>query len=167
MLIVDDDPRFTAVVSQPLDRAGYRIVSAVNGATALALTSLGVLSMAIVDLYLSNENGLELIAQLRHLQPDLPCLLWSGMLSASVQREAHRRGVLCFDKASDSIPSMLEELRNGGGPVHADDVSKEEVLRRYYVARVGMHGGVSQAARALGVSRSTIQRHLRPSDEDQ
>jgi transcriptional regulator of acetoin/glycerol metabolism len=57
---------------------------------------------------------------------------------------------------------MLEELRNGGGPVYADDVTKEEVLRRYYVARVGMHGGVSQAARALGISRSTIQRYLRP-----
>ncbi len=103
VLIVDDDPRFTAVVSKPLERAGYRVVTALNGAAALALAALGVLSMAIVDLCLNNENGLDLIAHLRQLQPDLPCVLWSGMLSASVQREAQRRGVLCFDKASDSI----------------------------------------------------------------
>jgi len=65
VLIVDDSPIVTQVLSFMIRKAGYNILSAVDGEKALELLDGRDIDLVITDLNMPNMNGLELISEIR------------------------------------------------------------------------------------------------------
>jgi two-component system NarL family response regulator len=66
VLVIDDDPAFMAAAESMLADAGYRVVQATDGSSAVRLLDLmrDDIDLAIVDLALPDINGFELIGAL-------------------------------------------------------------------------------------------------------
>ena len=80
LLIVDDEPLMTDMLSAYLVRYGYHIVTAGNGQQALEIIQERGLFMdaVITDMVMPLMNGLQLAKQLFLLAPDVPVLLATG-----------------------------------------------------------------------------------------
>ncbi|MEQ1647417.1 MAG: response regulator [Hyphomicrobiaceae bacterium] len=95
ILIVDDDPIFTATATTCLSGKGRTIVSADDGAEALMHLETAIFQLALVDLTMPRIDGFRLIAMLR-ATPRLRALkiiVVSSRDDSSAIEEATRLGI--------------------------------------------------------------------------
>jgi two-component system, cell cycle sensor histidine kinase and response regulator CckA len=80
ILIVDDEPMVRNVARISLERAGFRVVDAPDGAGAIETISRasGEISGVLLDMTMPRMSGPEVFAELRKVRADLPVLLTSG-----------------------------------------------------------------------------------------
>lgn len=74
LLLVDDDGRLTAMLSDYLAAAGFRVDRATSGREALAATSRTAFSAVVLDVMLPDVDGFEVCRQLR-TRSDVPVLM--------------------------------------------------------------------------------------------
>ncbi|HEX7433255.1 MAG TPA: response regulator transcription factor [Anaerolineaceae bacterium] len=65
ILVVDDEPKIVQLVRDYLERAGFRVLTASNGKTALAVVHSEKPDLVILDLGLPEMDGLDVIRTLR------------------------------------------------------------------------------------------------------
>jgi DNA-binding response OmpR family regulator len=75
VLVADDDADILSLVRLRLERSGYAVVSAQNGADALELARDRRPDLAILDVSMPGMTGLEVTKQLREEQIDVPVIL--------------------------------------------------------------------------------------------
>jgi DNA-binding response OmpR family regulator len=75
VLVVDDEPMVREVITNYLERDGYRVASVVDGAAALRWLDTGEPDLVVLDLMLPNVDGLSVLAQLRKTRADLPVIV--------------------------------------------------------------------------------------------
>jgi two-component system, chemotaxis family, chemotaxis protein CheY len=78
ILLVDDDDLSRGTIHQMLDRAGHQVVSSATGAEALSLFRVDRPELVITDLIMPDTDGLELIQELRKIDPAVKILAISG-----------------------------------------------------------------------------------------
>jgi len=66
ILVVDDEPGIVTLVRDYLDRAGFRVLTAGDGTTALRLARAERPSLLVLDLMIPGLDGLDLTRALRH-----------------------------------------------------------------------------------------------------
>jgi DNA-binding response OmpR family regulator len=74
ILVVDDEPKIIQLVRDYLERAGFRVLTAPNGKTALALARSEKPDMVILDLGLPEMDGLDVTRTLRK-DSNIPILM--------------------------------------------------------------------------------------------
>ena len=105
VLFIDDDRSAREMVAPTLADQGYRVLSAANGAEALALLDRHQhdVRLVLTDLAMPVMDGTEMLAVLRQRYPALPVILMSGTLGDRPELPA---GVTaCLSK-----PFRLEQL---------------------------------------------------------
>jgi DNA-binding NarL/FixJ family response regulator len=136
ILIVDDDERFRASLSNLLDRAGYATVEATTGEGALATAHLERPALVILDISLPDINGYEVCHELRdEFGEELPIIFVSGERVEPVDRAV---GLLIG--ADDYVIK----------PFDADELLAR--IRRA-IARTRPERTVSAAPRELGLTK--------------
>jgi PAS domain S-box-containing protein len=85
VLVIDDEARIRELIARLLEMAGHRAVTAACAAEALELAQRQAFDDILVDVVLGHEDGLDLLARLRELQPRAKCIVMSGY-SPSPQR---------------------------------------------------------------------------------
>lgn len=84
ILVVDDEPKIVKLARDYLERSGFRVVTAADGATALAIARHERPDLVVLDLNLPGMDGLDVCRALRR-ESDVPII----MLTARVE-EADR-----------------------------------------------------------------------------
>ena len=110
ILIADDDEDIRHLIAFRLERSGYTVVSAQDGAEALALAREHVPDLAVLDVRMPKLDGLEVTRALRADEATrrMPIIL----LTAKVQDGDVQRG---FDAGADDYvrkPFSPQELRS-------------------------------------------------------
>ena len=82
VLVVDDDPNVVDLARLYLERDGYQVLTANDGASGLALARDEQPSLVVLDVMLPNLNGLEVCRALRQ-ESSVPII----MLTARVEEE--------------------------------------------------------------------------------
>jgi PAS domain S-box-containing protein len=84
ILVVDDEDAIRAIAQRTLERAGYRVMVACDGAQALSLyeTHHQDIALVLTDMSMPVMDGAVLIAHLEALHPDVRIIRSSGLLSA-------------------------------------------------------------------------------------
>jgi signal transduction histidine kinase/ActR/RegA family two-component response regulator len=94
VLLIDDEEMVRRMGSSVLERAGYRVLEAENGRTALAMISGRVddIDVVILDLTMPVMSGAETLEALRHMRPELAIVLSSGFseIETTLRFGAHR-----------------------------------------------------------------------------
>lgn len=78
ILLVDDHAEFLAVQRELLEDAGHTVVTAVNGAKALAAMKAGGFDLVITDIIMPDKEGLETIMELQQIDPLIKIIAMSG-----------------------------------------------------------------------------------------
>jgi DNA-binding NtrC family response regulator len=79
ILLVDNDPDVRRSLENALTKAGYEVVSAVNGAEAVGKwRELHGGDLVILDMFMPEMDGLETIVELRNHSPGVPVIAVSG-----------------------------------------------------------------------------------------
>jgi signal transduction histidine kinase len=80
LLLVEDEAMIRALTVRILRDAGYRVLEADNGATALAVARAhdGTIDLLVTDMVIPGMTGAELVAQLRRERPGLAAVVMSG-----------------------------------------------------------------------------------------
>jgi DNA-binding NtrC family response regulator len=78
LLLVDDDDIVRQLLKTILERAGYSVLSAVDGPQAIQIAGSATFDMLITDFQMPNMNGFTLAEQITSRRPGLPVLVVSG-----------------------------------------------------------------------------------------
>lgn len=79
VLLVDDDPELTTILAEALGDAGFDVLTAPDGETALNLVRTRGIDALVADVDMPGMNGIALVARVRTLLPEMPCLFMTGM----------------------------------------------------------------------------------------
>lgn len=113
VLVVDDDDKIRTALRVTLERSGYQIDEASSGPEALLKSGEHAFDAAVVDYHLPAPDGLEILVQLREIQPRCVRLLMSGALDLPVVMGAVNRGevsrVLAKPFGRQSVSVAIEE----------------------------------------------------------
>jgi len=78
ILVVDDDAVVRTALAHALRNGGYEVAVAADGSEALKLCRASQTDLAVVDLFMPETDGLEVITQFRRDFPHLPIIAVSG-----------------------------------------------------------------------------------------
>lgn len=78
ILLVDDDDMSRRTIDQMLTRAGHEVTSTGSDSEALTLFRESSVDLIVTDLIMPDTDGLELIQELRKLDPKVRILAISG-----------------------------------------------------------------------------------------
>jgi two-component system response regulator HydG len=98
ILIVDDDPAVVEMLAAILRRAQgpYTVDTAATAAEALALLCWRRPDVVLLDIAMPGMNGLELLRQIRQVDPSIPVVMVTADPSDRAFTEALQRGALAF-----------------------------------------------------------------------
>jgi DNA-binding NtrC family response regulator len=113
ILIVDDDASVIAAVTGLLCRRGYEVTSAETGAAALDVLRKESIGLALLDIRLGAEDGLDLLPQLKTLRPEMSVIILTGIGTVDNAFEALRRGADYFVEKPIRPPSFLTIIEKG------------------------------------------------------
>ncbi len=94
ILVVDDEPQIKEMTAAMLKRNGYRVLTAGDGAEAVATfaTHSRDIDLVITDLVMPNLDGSALAAIIKHLNPRTKMMAMSGLSSNGSNVRAERFG---------------------------------------------------------------------------
>ncbi len=78
ILLVDDDSSIRSALGRMLTMAGYEVILAVDGVEATRLWRERGADLVIVDLFMPEKDGIEIIVELQAYSPDIPIIAMSG-----------------------------------------------------------------------------------------
>ncbi|MES1939722.1 response regulator receiver protein [Salinisphaera sp. T5B8] len=166
VLIVDDDHVFAATLARALGRRAIETAIAHDGDSALARATQWQPSHALLDLNLgSDTSGLALIEPLRERVGDLKIIVLTGYASIATTVTAMQRGAAGYLAKPVDAPAVLAALAGEADDRPEHDPGERMSLKRLeweHIQRVlaEHEGNISEAARALGLHRRTLQRKL-------
>ena len=92
ILIVDDEAQLQRTAMRMLEAAGYDVRSAVSVEEALAKFRERGVDLVITDMNMPGRSGLELIEELRSLQPDVATMMLTGVDDRELAEKALNLG---------------------------------------------------------------------------
>ena len=97
-LLVDDDPGVCVLFWEMLSRENYGVYVAQTGAAALEILKRerGMVDVALVDLLLHNENGLDVLSQMREIDETLIGVIVTGQATLENAISSLRTGAFDF-----------------------------------------------------------------------
>ena len=99
ILVVDDQADVRAMICMVLRVKGFDVAEADGIKSGLRAFAEQDCDAAVVDIFLKDENGFDLMVALRERAPDLPIVAVSGMTALdAVARTSELSNVVCLQK---------------------------------------------------------------------
>jgi two-component system response regulator RegA len=166
ILIVDDDD----VLRQRLVRAfadrGFEAIGAAGFDEAVHLAHADPPELCVVDLRMPGRGGLELLSELKRIEPHTEVVILTGYGSIATAIDAVRLGAVYFLPKPADADDILAAFDRGRAPPSTDagDPTAPSLARTEWehIQRVltDAGGNISEAARRLGIHRRSLQRKL-------
>lgn len=121
ILVIDDDANILEVVRMRLKSWGYYVTIAKDGLEAKAAVSNTSFDLVIIDLRLSEEDGIELMEELIRSHPDIPVIILTAHGSIESAVEAMRKGAYSY---------LTKPFHNEDLSLHVKNALEKRLLAR-------------------------------------
>ena len=164
LLLVDDDEPFLRRLTKAMEKRGFNVESAGSVAAGRAIATARPPAYAVVDLRLTDGNGLDVVEVLNDRRPECRVVVLTGYGAIATAVAAVKIGATDYlSKPADASDIMNALLASGDdlppppeNPMSADRVRWEHIQRVYELC----DRNVSETARRLNMHRRTLQRIL-------
>ena len=164
LLLVDDDKPFLTRLGKAMEVRGFDVRLADTVAEGIAEVKKQPPMFAVVDLRLSDGNGLDVIAALHTAKPDARVVVLTGYGNIATAVTAVKLGAIDYlakPADADAVYGALigdKDQRTAlpDNPMSADRVRWEHIQRVFELCS----RNVSETARRLNMHRRTLQRIL-------
>ena len=87
VLVIDDDESLRRVMEYHLQEEGYGVVTAVDGRAGLERFQAGPVDLVVTDIRMPEMDGMELLARVKAMQPDVPVVILTahGTIDSAVE----------------------------------------------------------------------------------
>jgi two-component system nitrogen regulation response regulator NtrX len=158
ILIVDDEAGVRASLLGILGDEGYAVEAVDSGEACLAAFASGRLDLVLLDVWLPGMDGLETLARLREIDPDVPVVVISGHGTIETAVKAVRLGAQDFVEKPLSLEKTLLAVKNALRRRRLETevlVLKQQLDERYVMvgespAMQGLRAEIAQAAPSSG-----------------
>ena len=113
VLIVDDDASLAEALKGLLEFGGYRVEVASQTSTALEAVRRGPTDLALIDLRLGQESGLQLLSQLKEIRPEMSVIMITGLAKIEDAVEAMKLGADNFVTKPIDPERLLTLVKKG------------------------------------------------------
>jgi two-component system, response regulator RegA len=164
LLLVDDDKPFLTRLGRAMETRGFVVRMADTVAEGIAEVKKMPPGYAVVDLRLTDGNGLDVIEALHAARPDARVVVLTGYGNIATAVTAVKLGAIDYlAKPADAdavygalISDKDHRLALPENPMSADRVRWEHIQRVFELC----NRNVSETARRLNMHRRTLQRIL-------
>lgn len=113
VLIVEDEEHVRRVAAMLLEEGGFRVLSAKDGAEAVAVfrEQQDVIDVVLLDLLMPNMDGREALDELRKISPDVRVVLTSGYGEEVATTSLDSKKLAGFLKKPYRLEALLEAIR--------------------------------------------------------
>jgi len=164
LLVVDDDDVFRSRVVRAFEARGFDVAAAASYDEAMALARRESPELALVDLRLPGQSGLDLVRDLRALDPTTRIVMLTGYGSIATALQSVKLGAATYLTKPVDADEILAAFDGGASTAARSAVAPQPLARVEWehIQRVlaDCNGNVSQASRLLGIHRRSLQRKL-------
>ena len=165
ILVVEDDDVFRGLLTKAFEDRGYEAYGVGDAASAVRAAEEDSPEMAVVDLRLPDDSGLEVVRRLKAIDPSTSIVVLTGYGSIATALESVRLGATHYLTKPTDADRILKAFELGLASRPRDLPTDTPSLARVeweHLHRVltDCDGNVSEAARQLGMHRRSLQRKL-------
>jgi len=127
IMVVDDEEKIRQSLRGVLTDEGFDVVEAEDGRAALDLLSRGVPRLAIVDIWMPEVDGIELVQRMRTEAPEVPIIVMSGHGTIETAVRVIRMGAFDFLEKPFKLDALLQTVGRalgGAASESAPDVAR-------------------------------------------
>ena len=124
ILLVDDEALFVEAMAKILRRHGMEVLTAGDGAGALALFDSHGPQVVVLDLRMPGMNGMEVLREMKRHSPSTPVIVLTGHGTVESGQEALRLGAFDFEMKPARVGHLLEVIREA---LHSRSLAEEAV----------------------------------------
>ncbi len=119
ILVVDDELSMRQFLKILLEKEGYEIALAADGPSALEQARQREFDLAISDIRMPGMNGLELLAELKHVCPELPVIMITAFASPEDAVTAMKNGAFDYINKPFNVEEIKGVIRSATARKHA------------------------------------------------
>jgi two-component system, chemotaxis family, chemotaxis protein CheY len=119
ILLVDDSGLARRSTRRVLEQAGYTVVEAEDGLSALERFALEKPDVVLLDLVMTGMYGLDVLSKLRELDPAARVIVMTADIQTSSRelvQSAGAAGFLNKPAPAAAVVEMVEQVLNGNAP---------------------------------------------------
>jgi two-component system nitrogen regulation response regulator NtrX len=158
LLIVDDEANIRSSLQGALGREGYVIETAASVVEARARLREAY-DVVLLDVWLPDGSGLDLVAELRDEHPETVVIMMSGHATIDAAVQATRLGAFDFLEKPLSLDRLLVLLRNAGD-ARALRAENERLRSAAHPSIVGRSEAIGRLRKEIDVAGASVARVL-------
>jgi two-component system, NtrC family, response regulator GlrR len=112
ILVVDDDANILKLIRMRLEVEGYEVATATSAEKAVGLAREKPFDIALLDYKLTDKNGVALMGDLLHLDPEMPVIILTAYGTIKGAVEAVKKGAYGYLTKPFDYDELLLQLRN-------------------------------------------------------
>lgn len=165
VLVVDDDDTFRTRLVEAFTHRGYEASGARDAREAVARATCESPEYAVVDLKMPGASGLTVVRALHELDATTRIVMLTAFGSIATTVDAMRAGAINYLSKPANLDQILAAFHPEGAAGEAQPVALPASLARVEWEHIqqtlqAVGGNITQAAKALGIHRRSLQRKL-------
>jgi UDP-3-O-acyl N-acetylglucosamine deacetylase len=152
ILVVDDDVGVVHSVEAVLRDEGFDVVAVNGGRDAVAAVERWSPSLVLLDVWMPDLDGIEVLERIRAKRKDLPVVVVSGHGTVELAVKATRLGAVDFIEKPFSIDGLLSSVRRALGRARSSDSEPPRATTRERQAKTARRNGPTVPRRTLADS---------------
>ncbi len=113
IMVVDDDQNILKVIKMRLEANDYQVATAIQAAKAVNIAKDEIFDLALVDLKLAGEDGIELMENLHKINPEMPIIILTAYGNIKSAVEAMKKGAYSYLAKPFDYHDLLLQIKNG------------------------------------------------------
>ncbi len=112
ILVVDDDRNILKVIRMRIVSGGYYVTSVTGAESALKLAEKEPFDLALIDLKLNGQDGIQLMENIHHINPHIPVIILTAHGTIKSAVHAMKKGAYSYLTKPFDGHELLQQINN-------------------------------------------------------
>lgn len=96
VLVVDDDPQIGNILKVVIEAKGYKTIACTSAKEGLSILRTSEIKLALIDIYMPEMNGLELLEKIQKITPSTQVIMITGVGDMEIAKKCMEAGAKDF-----------------------------------------------------------------------